>query len=57
MKKLLLVVVLAGLGCSPDGYRGNDAYPSYLQDLTDRPRWEASPDHWPLGPIDRDDPD
>jgi len=60
MKRLLRLVILAGLGCSPDGYRGNDAYPFYqnrVPALSDRPRWEESPYHWPLGPIDRNDPD
>jgi hypothetical protein len=51
MKKLLLAVVLAGLGCFPNGYRGNDAYPSYqdrMAEPPDRHRWEEGPYHWPL---------
>jgi hypothetical protein len=56
MKKILVVIVLMGLGCSPDGYR-EKSYPPYMQDLSDRNRWDEGPDHWPLGPIDRDDPD
>ncbi|MCU0914715.1 MAG: hypothetical protein MUC88_09150 [Planctomycetes bacterium] len=62
MKKLLLsVVVLAGLGCSTQGYRSEaDPYRPprdriAMPGLLERSYGDGAP-HWPLGPLDRDDP-
>jgi hypothetical protein len=62
MKKiLLLVVLLAGLGCSPDGYRSDgDQYRPYqsrmMRDLFER-RPLNEPVPWPSSPRDREDRD